>query len=132
MREIRHENLVPFLGACVVPPGGGGSDGGNGGDGGGGGAGNSWGLDFGGLYVVTPFCGRGGLDDVLSNENYRLDNMFAASLIADLAKVHTYVSTSTYSTVIRSLINPHSIGHGIPSQHGWCDPWQPEVQQLPG
>jgi guanylate cyclase len=63
MREIRHDNLVPFLGACYSP-------------------GYS-----GGLYVVTPLCARGGLDDVLSNEDYRLDNMFVASLITDLAKV---------------------------------------------
>lgn len=60
MRDIRHENLVPFLGACV---------------------------DNGNVLIVTPYCSRGSLRDVLSNEDYRLDNMFVASLIADLLKV---------------------------------------------
>ncbi len=85
MREIRHDNLVPFLGACVFnggdeggggPGEGGGGGGGGGGEkdgeGGGGELGGGGGIGGGGLYVVTPFCGRGGLDDVLSNENYRL------------------------------------------------------------
>ncbi len=82
MREIRHENLVPFLGACVVPGGGGGDADCDG---------RANGLDGGGLYVVMPSCSRGGLDDVLSNDNYRLDNMFAASLVADLAKGMEYL-----------------------------------------
>ena len=60
MRSIRHENLVPFLGACV---------------------------DNGDIFIVTPFCARGSLVDVLNDEDYNLDNMFVASLIADLLKV---------------------------------------------
>ena len=60
MRDIRHENLVPFLGACV---------------------------DNGNIFILSPFYSRGSLEDVLNNEDYRLDNMFIASLIADLLKV---------------------------------------------
>ena len=60
MREIRHENLVPFLGACV---------------------------DTGNVFILTPYCSRGNLHDVLGNEDYRIDNMFTASLVADLIKV---------------------------------------------
>ena len=60
MREIRHENLVPFLGACV---------------------------DTGNVFILSPYCSRGNLHDVLGNEDYRIDNMFTASLVADLIKV---------------------------------------------
>jgi len=60
MRELRHDNLVPFLGACV---------------------------ESGHICVLTPICSRGSLEDVLDNEDYRLDNMFIASLLADLIKV---------------------------------------------
>ena len=60
MRELRHDNLVPFLGACV---------------------------ESGHICILMPFCSRGSLEDVLDNEDYRLDNMFIASLVADLLKV---------------------------------------------
>ena len=60
MRELRHDNLVPFLGACV---------------------------ESGHICILMPFCSRGSLEDVLDNEDYRLDNMFIASLVADLIKV---------------------------------------------
>ena len=60
MREVRHENLVPFLGACV---------------------------DTGSVFILTPYFSRGNLNDVLGNEDYRIDNMFTASLVADLIKV---------------------------------------------
>ncbi len=60
MRELRHDNLVPFLGAC---------------------------LEHDGIVILMPFCSRGGLDDVLRNEDYSLDNMFVASLVQDLIKV---------------------------------------------
>jgi serine/threonine protein kinase len=57
MRDIRHENLVPFLGACVENMN---------------------------IFILTPYCSRGSLEDVLNNEG--LDNMFVASLITDLLK----------------------------------------------
>ncbi len=64
MRELRHDNLVPFLGACV---------------------------ESGHICILTPFCSRGSLEDVLDNEDYRLDNMFIASLVADLIKVNPII-----------------------------------------
>lgn len=59
MRDMRHENLVPFIGACV---------------------------ETGYIAILTQLCARGSLEDVLSNSNYRLDNMFIASLVGDLIK----------------------------------------------
>ena len=67
MREVRHENLVPFLGACV---------------------------DTGSVFILTPYFSRGNLNDVLGNEDYRIDNMFTASLVADLIKVGFARSTN--------------------------------------
>ncbi|XP_042873550.1 guanylate cyclase 32E-like [Penaeus japonicus] len=59
MREIRHENLLPFIGASV---------------------------DTGAVCVLTAYCTRGSLEDVLANDDFLLDNMFVASLVADLIK----------------------------------------------
>jgi serine/threonine protein kinase len=72
MRSLRHENLVPFLGACV---------------------------DNGDIFIVTPFCSRGSLVDVLTNEDYNLDNMFVASLIADLLKVSAYHNNNPFTKI---------------------------------
>lgn len=60
MRELRHDNLVPFLGACLEP---------------------------GNVCILAPYCGRGSLRDVLDNDDFALDNMFVASLVGDLVKV---------------------------------------------
>nr|QEE04601.1 membrane-bound guanylyl cyclase [Penaeus vannamei] len=59
MREVRHENLLPFIGASV---------------------------DTGAVCVLTAYCTRGSLEDVLANDDFLLDNMFVASLVADLIK----------------------------------------------
>ena len=67
MRELRHENLVPFIGACV---------------------------DSGTISILTQLCSRGNLDDVLNNSNYRLENMFIASLVADLIRGMIYLHES--------------------------------------
>ncbi len=67
MRDLRHENLVPFLGACV---------------------------ETGHIAILTQLCARGSLEDVLSNSNYRLDNMFIASLVGDLIKGMIYLHES--------------------------------------
>ncbi|MPC90917.1 Resact receptor [Portunus trituberculatus] len=60
MRETRHENLAVFVGACV---------------------------EAGGVVILTPYCARGSLQDVLQNDDLPLDDLFVASLIADLIKV---------------------------------------------
>lgn len=63
IREARHENLIPFIGASV---------------------------DAGNLAILTAYCARGSLEDVLANEDLHLDNMFVSSLVADLIKVSLF------------------------------------------
>lgn len=60
IREARHENLLPFIGASV---------------------------DHGHVAILTAYSARGSLEDVLANEDLHLDNMFVSSLVTDILKV---------------------------------------------
>ncbi|CAG9584367.1 unnamed protein product [Danaus chrysippus] len=67
MRELRHENLTPFVGVCV---------------------------ETGVACVVTAYCSRGSLATVLADRDLHLDDMFVASLVADLLRGLTYLHDS--------------------------------------
>ncbi|XP_050084377.1 guanylate cyclase 32E [Anopheles aquasalis] len=67
MREIRHENLTTFIGASV---------------------------DHGTVAILTSYCARGSLVDVLSNEDLKLDHMFVSSLVSDIVKGLIYLHDS--------------------------------------
>lgn len=61
MKDMRHENVNPFLGFfhdCSV------------------------------FAIVTEFCSRGSLEDLLLNDDVKLDWMFKSSLLLDLIKVN--------------------------------------------
>lgn len=60
LRDMRHENINLFLGLF---------------------------FDSGIFGVVTEHCSRGSLEDLLSNEEVRLDWMFKSSLLMDLIRV---------------------------------------------
>lgn len=60
IREVRHENLIPFIGASV---------------------------DHGNVAILTAYSARGSLEDVLQNKDLNLDNMFVSSLVTDILKV---------------------------------------------
>ncbi|KAH7950051.1 hypothetical protein HPB49_019002 [Dermacentor silvarum] len=71
LRDLRHDNLCSLVGVCVEPPN---------------------------VCVVTDYCSRGSLRDLLDNEDIRLDNMFVASLVDDLVRIvcekihhHSYI-----------------------------------------
>ncbi|GIY74408.1 resact receptor [Caerostris extrusa] len=67
MRDLRHDNLNSFIGACVDPPN---------------------------ICIVTEYCAKGSLKDILENEDVKLDNMFNASLIGDIVRGMTYLHES--------------------------------------
>ncbi|XP_059498527.1 retinal guanylyl cyclase 2-like isoform X2 [Stegostoma tigrinum] len=57
IREMRHENVNPFLGLFQ---------------------------DCGILAIVTEYCSRGSLEDLIANKDMKLDWMFKSSLLLDL------------------------------------------------
>ncbi|XP_036379833.1 retinal guanylyl cyclase 2-like [Megalops cyprinoides] len=64
MKDMRHENVNPFLGFFH---------------------------DCGVFAIVTEFCSRGSLQDLLRNEDVKLDWMFKTSLLLDLIKGMKYL-----------------------------------------
>ncbi|ELU18794.1 hypothetical protein CAPTEDRAFT_180115 [Capitella teleta] len=67
MREINHENLNGFVGACVDPPN---------------------------ICIVTKYCSKGSLQDILENEDIKLDQNFKTSLISDIIMGMEYLHRS--------------------------------------
>ncbi|XP_023932730.1 atrial natriuretic peptide receptor 1 [Lingula anatina] len=59
LRDLQHENLNPFIGACVEPPN---------------------------PCILTQYCTKGSLQDVIENDDIKLDFMFKMSFATDLAK----------------------------------------------
>ncbi|XP_031575271.1 atrial natriuretic peptide receptor 1-like isoform X2 [Actinia tenebrosa] len=59
MRDLRHDNLVQFIGACVDSPN---------------------------ICIVTQYCQKGSLQDILQNKDVKLDHMFIASLVSDIVR----------------------------------------------
>ncbi|XP_070799780.1 retinal guanylyl cyclase 2-like [Pituophis catenifer annectens] len=70
MRELRHENVNPFLGLLS---------------------------DTGLSAVVMDFCSRGSLQDLLQNMDIKLDWMFKSSLLLDLIKGMKYLHNQDIS-----------------------------------
>ncbi|XP_012274988.1 receptor-type guanylate cyclase Gyc76C isoform X2 [Orussus abietinus] len=68
LREIRHGNLNSFIGACVEPMR---------------------------ILLITDYCAKGSLYDIIENEDIKLDDMFIASLIYDLIKGMMYIHESS-------------------------------------
>nr|CAD7265364.1 unnamed protein product [Timema shepardi] len=67
IREVRHENIISFIGACV---------------------------DYDNICVLIAYCARGSLEDVLGNNDLHLDTMFVSSLVADILKGMIYLHDS--------------------------------------
>ncbi|KAH8395404.1 hypothetical protein KR215_000573, partial [Drosophila sulfurigaster] len=67
MREVRHENIINFIGASI---------------------------DHGSVIIFTTYCARGSLEDVLANEDLYLDHMFISSLVTDILKGMIYLHDS--------------------------------------
>ncbi|XP_059101881.1 guanylate cyclase 2G-like [Peromyscus eremicus] len=57
MCELKHENIVPFFGVCTEPPN---------------------------ICIVTQYCKKGSLKDVLRNSDYEMDWIFKLSFAYDI------------------------------------------------
>ncbi|XP_070550787.1 atrial natriuretic peptide receptor 1-like [Ptychodera flava] len=67
VRDVSHANLNPFVGACIDPPN---------------------------ICIVSHYCSKGSLQDVLENDNIKLDWMFKMSFAMDIARGMEYLHTS--------------------------------------
>ncbi|KAJ8725569.1 hypothetical protein PYW08_003752 [Mythimna loreyi] len=67
LRELRHDNLNSFIGAVVEPLR---------------------------VLLLTDYCAKGSLYDIIENEDIKLDKMFISSLIHDLIKGMIFIHTS--------------------------------------
>lgn len=67
MKDLTHDHLVKFYGACLDNPN---------------------------CCILTEYCPRGSLQDVLENEGFHLDLVFRLSLIQDIIKGMHYLHNS--------------------------------------
>ncbi|XP_053204418.1 guanylate cyclase 32E-like isoform X2 [Panonychus citri] len=67
MKDIRHDNLNQFIGACVDAPN---------------------------ISILTDYCTRGSLKDVLQNAEVHLDHIFIASMVGDIIRGMIYLHES--------------------------------------
>uniref|UniRef100_A0A672H1K6 Guanylate cyclase n=1 Tax=Salarias fasciatus TaxID=181472 RepID=A0A672H1K6_SALFA len=67
MRDVQNEHLTRFIGACIDPPN---------------------------ICILTEYCPRGSLQDILENDSITLDWMFKYSLINDIVKGMLFLHNS--------------------------------------
>ncbi|XP_054159900.1 atrial natriuretic peptide receptor 2-like [Oppia nitens] len=67
MKDLQHNHVVRFLGACLDPPN---------------------------CCIVTEYCPKGSLQDILENDEIKLDWMFRYSLMHDIIKGMAYLHNS--------------------------------------
>ena len=67
MKEIHHDNVNPFIGAYI---------------------------ESNQVVVVSEYCSKGSLHDILENDDLKLDSMFVASLLFDLINGLIYLHDS--------------------------------------
>ncbi|EDV21316.1 uncharacterized protein TRIADDRAFT_30655 [Trichoplax adhaerens] len=68
VRDMNHDNVNPFVGACIEVPN---------------------------ICIVTQYCNKGSLQDVLENDDIKLDDTFKLSFAMDIAKGMHYIHCSS-------------------------------------
>jgi len=68
MRDLRHDNIVQFVGATIEP---------------------------GITHIISEYCPKGSLEDILENSDLKLDDMFIASIVSDILKGMIYIHSTT-------------------------------------
>ena len=77
LRELNHKNINPFIGASMKSKEN--------------------------ILILTEFCSRGSLQDILANREIRLDHLWVASFISDLGKGMRFLHYSTQIEVHGNL-----------------------------
>lgn len=72
MKDLQHEHLVRFVGACIDAPD---------------------------CCILTEYCPKGSLQDILENEQIKLDWMFKLSLMHDIVRVSFRIRVSSHSSL---------------------------------
>lgn len=72
MKDLQHEHLVRFVGACIDAPD---------------------------CCILTEYCPKGSLQDILENEQIKLDWMFKLSLMHDIVRVSLPCCMMSYSSL---------------------------------
>ncbi|KOC59164.1 Atrial natriuretic peptide receptor 1 [Habropoda laboriosa] len=67
MKDLQHDHLVRFYGACIEPPH---------------------------CCLLTEYCPKGSLQDILGNDQIELDRVFRGSLIHDIVRGMAYLHAS--------------------------------------
>ncbi|XP_045915575.1 atrial natriuretic peptide receptor 1-like [Micropterus dolomieu] len=67
MRDVQNEHLTRFIGACIDPPN---------------------------MCIITEYCPRGSLQDLMESDSITLDWMFRYSLINDIVKGMLFIHNS--------------------------------------
>ncbi|XP_058962519.1 atrial natriuretic peptide receptor 1-like [Pocillopora verrucosa] len=85
VRDISHENLNPFIGACIESPN---------------------------IMMVWSYCKKGSLKDVLANDEYKIDYGFKLSMAIDIAAGMKYLHNTSVKfhgnlTSTRCVIDSH-------------------------
>ncbi|XP_059156438.1 atrial natriuretic peptide receptor 2-like [Physella acuta] len=70
LMELKHQNITAFVGACVDP---------------------------GRILLLWEYCPKGSLQDIINNQNIKLDQLFQFTICQDVAKGLEYIHKSSVS-----------------------------------